>query len=81
MTHASNERIAKSLRALADRIENSLDEFHGSLNTYGGRPKFITVNLADDGGPASFMPVCFSLLLGDKGFIDSHAVIETSLGG
>ena len=36
MTHAKNERIANNLRALADKIEKSPDEYSASIQAHGG---------------------------------------------
>lgn len=79
MSHAKNEQIAKHLRALADQIEKSKDEYMGSFKAYGGEPKCVTVRFVDgDGMPVDFYPVCYSLLIGHEGFIRSMAVVDVS---
>jgi len=77
MSHAKNERIAASLRCLADKIEQSQDEYHSKFHAHGGIPKSATVYCVDASGvPVDFYPVCYSLLIGHEGFIRSMAVVE-----
>ncbi len=77
MAHAQNERIATHLRALAEKVEKAPHEYTATFSVYGGEPRFI-----DRGGrqiPGGFGPICFSLILGDKDFVEAQQVV--AIGG
>lgn len=78
MTHAKNERIANNLRALADKIEKSPDEYSASIQAHGGEPRFYL--LGDQRLPMGFGPVGATLIIGDEAFVKSHAVIAIHTG-
>ena len=79
MTHAKNERIANNLRGLADMIEQSPDEYSASIQAHCGEPRFHV-----SGGhqiTSFFGRVGATLILGDKGFVESHQVVKVAKTG
>lgn len=76
MTHAKNELIANNLRGLADMIEQSPDEYSASIEAHGGEPRFCL--LGDQRLPLGFGPIGAALILGDKGFVESHQVVKVA---
>jgi len=77
LTHPRNERIAKMLRAMADRIEKSPHEYTTNAASYGGRVLPTSPSLLDMDAPVQFGPICHTLIIGDGDFVASHQVVNT----
>lgn len=78
MNHAKNERIARNLRAMADMIEKSPQEFSASIKAHGGESRFYVLHGREI--PTGFGPIGATLIIGDEGFVKSHAVIAIDPG-
>lgn len=71
MKHEKNEKLARKLRAIADRIEKSPHEYSSSTSLYGGSLLLATVNV---GAPLKFGPPGLALVIGDEDFVRTHQV-------
>ena len=65
-----NERIARNLRVIADRIEKSPHEYSASLQAHGGESLFCLIG--DQRVPLGFGPAGVTLIIGDEAFVKSY---------
>lgn len=68
-----NEKIAASLRRLADRIERSSDALEMKATTSGCEPRYVSVRPVGERGSSmvdGWTPMCHAIFIGDRGFVE-----------